>query len=92
MSAAEAENWEKNDSQQSNTDSEPGALAKTFCQVDANYNPYDDIHEGNEHQNDPPAWAAYYFTPHVHIVDGNDRGPAGATSFGEHLPHRHDHQ
>jgi hypothetical protein len=44
LSAAEAENWEKNDSQQSNTDSEPGALAKTFCQVDAKYNPDDDIH------------------------------------------------
>jgi hypothetical protein len=42
LSAAEAENWQKNDSQQSNTDSEPRALAKAFGQVDANYNPYDD--------------------------------------------------
>ena len=92
LRATEAENWQKNDSQQSNTDSEPDAFAKAFCQIYTNYNSYNDIHEWDEHQNHPPTGPTHYFTPHVHIVDGNDSGPAGATSFGEHLPHRHDHQ
>jgi len=92
LCAAETEDWDKDDSQQSDTDSEAYSFAETFCQIDTNYNPYDDIHEWDEHQNHPPTRTAYYFTPYVHIINGDDSGPARATSFGEHLPHRYDHQ
>jgi hypothetical protein len=92
LGAAETENRQKNDSQKNKSDSEPDAFAKAFRHVDAKNNSYDDIHQWDKHQNHPPTGPAHYFTPHVHIVDRDDSGPAGTTGFGEHLPQRHNQE
>lgn len=92
MRAAEAENREENNSQQSKADAEAHAFAEAFGQIDAeNYTDYK-IHEWDEHQKDPPPWPADDLAPNVKIVDRDDAGPTGLAGFGEHFPHRHDQQ
>src|SRR5262249_13221028 len=92
LRATESEDRQGKNFPKRNTHPEPRPFAQNICQVDANDNSYDDIHEWNEHQNHPPTGPTHYFTPHVHIVDRDDSGPAGATGFGKHFPHRHDQQ
>lgn len=53
---------------------------------------HDDIHEGDEQENDPPDRLANDFEQHDGIVDGNDGGPTGFAGLREDLPHGGDHQ
>ena len=91
LRAAEAEDREENNSQQSKADPEADAFAEAFGQIDAeNYTDYE-IHERDEHQKDPPPWPADDLAPNIKIIDWNDAGPTGLAGFCEHFPHRHDH-
>jgi hypothetical protein len=90
LRAAEAENREENDSQQSKADSEAHAFAEAFGQIDAENYTDNEIHEWDEHQKDPPPWTADNLAPNIKVIDWDDAGPTGLASLGEHFPHRHD--
>ena len=90
LRAAEAENREENNSQKSEAEAEAHTFAEAFSQIDTENYADNEIHEGDEHQQNPPPWTADYFAPNVNVVDGNDAGPTGLAGFGKHFPHRHD--
>src|SRR5438093_895755 len=54
LRAAEAENWEENNSQQNQTNPKPHAFPKTLRQVNAKNYPDDEVYEGNQQQDNPP--------------------------------------
>lgn len=92
LCAAEAKNREENDSQKSEAEAEAYTFAEAFGQIDAENYADNEIHERDEHQQNPPPWTADDLAPNVKIVDWNDAGPTGLAGFGEHFPHCHYHQ
>ena len=91
MRAAEAKNREENDSQKSEADAEAHTFAEAFGQVDAENYADNEIHQRDEHQQNPPPRTADDLAPNVEIVDWDDAGPTRLASFREHFPHRHYH-
>ena len=92
LGATEAEDRQENDSQESDTDSESGTFAEALRQIDAQNNHNDEVHERNQHQENPPAGSADDLTPDVEIIDWDDAGPARLAGFRKHFPHRDDYQ
>lgn len=92
LRAAETKDRPENDAQKSEADSEACALAEALRHIDAENNSYDDINEGDEQQNDPPAGSAYNLAPDVQVIDRDEAGPARLAGFCKYFPHGHDQQ
>src|SRR5439155_8800681 len=58
LRAAEAQNQEENKRQQQQADRKANSFAEAFGQIDAENYADNEIHERDEHQNDPPAGPA----------------------------------
>jgi hypothetical protein len=92
LRAAKTEDRQENDSQESDTESESCTFTKALRQIDAQNNHNDEVHEGNQHQENPPPWPSDDLAPDVEIIDWDDAGPTGLAGFGEHFPHSDDYQ
>ena len=92
LGATEAEDRQENNSQESDPDSESCTFTEALRQIDAQNNHNDEVHERNQHQENPPAGSADNLTPDVKIIDWDDAGPARLAGFREHFPHRDDYQ
>lgn len=92
LCAAKSEDREKDKRKENQTDPEAGALSEVSGYVDVQNDYEDKVDEGYEQQNEPPARASGDFAQDVKIVERYEDGPAGLAGFGEHLPHRGDHE
>ena len=92
LRTAETENWEKDKTEQSQTDTEARAFAECFRDIDAQNNPDDEVDERDQHQDEPPTRAAGDFAHYIDVVDGDNCGPAWLSRFAEDLPDRSNQQ
>src|SRR6476620_2068318 len=70
----------------------PAPLPKLFATIDTQNYRNDEVHDGNQHQENPPPGSTDNLAPDIEIIDWDDTGPAGLAGFREHFPHRHDQE
>src|SRR5262245_46655070 len=92
LRATEAQNWDKDEAEQKQTNTEANALPERLRQIDGDDDQDDEVHEWDKHKQEPPPRATDDFEQHDRIIDRDDRSPARLAGFGENLPERGDQE
>src|SRR5438105_1851589 len=83
---APRENRIEDEAEQRQPNAEPCALAEVLSDGNRHDEPHDDVHEGNEEQEDPPPRLSRDTEQHDPVVNRNEHGPARLSSLREYGP------
>src|SRR5207249_7120707 len=86
LRTAKAEDQEENERQQKQTNSKPRSFSEVLCHIDAKNYPDDEIHQRNEHQDEPPTGPASDLDQKIGVHNRDDGCPAWLSGFRENLP------
>src|SRR5689334_8748570 len=84
------QNRDEDESQEEESEREPHTMSEVLGDAVEHHDRYDDVHDGDEVEEDPPDRFARDLQHHDAIVDRDDRRPARLSGLGKHLPHRCD--
>src|SRR5258705_188372 len=92
LRVAEGQDGDEDEAHEDKGHGEAGALPESPGQVDHHDDGNDEAHDGDEHEDDPPARAAGDLAHEVEVVNGDDGSPAGLARLFKDLPEADDDQ
>ena len=92
LRVAKAKNGDEDWAQEQQPERETGAFAEGLRDTNHDHNRDNDVDDWNEEQHDPLDRFAGDLEQNNHVVDRDDRGPAGLACLGKDFPHPGDNQ
>jgi len=81
LRTAKAEDQEENKRQQKQTDPEARSFSKVLCHINAKNYPDDEIHQRNEHKDEPPTGSTRDLDQKIGVHNRDDSCPAWMSGF-----------
>jgi hypothetical protein len=92
LGVTKGEDEEEDGAEQPEADAKGSTLAEVFRHAEVGKQCDDEVHEGNDEQDDSPARFATDAKPDDGVVNGDEERPARLSGLGEDFPEGDDHQ